>query len=720
MTADSQRPHARLHTLAAYRIVGSAPEGAYDDLARLAAKVCGTPVAFITFVDDERQWFKASIGSELREAPLEAGFCPIVVATAQPLVIEDALADGRYVDNPALQGAAPVRFYAGTPLLAPGGDVLGTLCVVDGVPRRASEIDMAMLAAIARQVVAQLELRRRMFELSAQVHDEQRARQRLGLLSGLAARLLLDNEPERDTPAIAAELGNAIGADGYLHYLLEPDGHTLRLAGQRGLSDAAQARYGRMRLDEQLCAQAARERVPLLIDDTERSDVPGVALLCGMGLHTYACHPLVASGRLIGTLAFAKRQAQAFSDVDLALMRAAADLLAMAVERKRAQERLSDESRRKDEFIATLAHELRNPLAPLRNALQMLRLAEGDAALRGKARDIMDRQLGQMVRLIDDLLDVSRITRGRIALQRAPIELSTTLRDAVDASFPLVTAANHKLLLDLPAETVVLDADATRLAQVFANLLDNSVKYTEPGGQITLRAALRDGGVVVSVADTGIGIAADALPRVFELFAQVGGSHERGKSGLGIGLTLVRRLVELHGGTVQAHSAGPGQGSEFSVWLPVSRTHGQGAESLPAPAQAAPRRILVVDDNRDAAHSLGLMLELQGHETRTAYDGCDALETAETYRPDVVLLDLGMPRMNGYDTCHALRERDWGRHATVVALTGWGQDEDRRRTAEAGFDFHLVKPVDPAALDAVLAGAARRGAAAGNRTAERH
>jgi PAS domain S-box-containing protein len=366
-------------------------------------------------------------------------------------------------------------------------------------------------------------------------------------------------------------------------------------------------------------------------------------------------------------------------------------------ERHRTEDALREASRRKDEFLATLAHELRNPLAPLRNCLHLLR-AEG--ADRERLQAVMERQVAQLGRLVDDLMEVSRITRGNVPLQLAAVVLDEVVQRAVETSQPLIDAAGHRLRIELPSPPLVLQADAVRVAQVLANLLNNAAKYTEPGGEITLRARREEGAVVLEVRDTGIGIAPGQLSRVFDLFTQVDGGLARAQGGLGIGLTLVRSLVELHGGSVQACSDGIGCGSVFVVRLPLRRQHaGAPVPATPAvAADAGPCRLLVVDDNRDHADTLALFLRMAGHEVRVAHDGYDGVAAAQEFAPDVVLLDLGMPRLDGYEACRRMRAQPDGQARVMVALTGWGQDEDRRRSHEAGFDAHLVKPADPVAL----------------------
>jgi CheY-like chemotaxis protein len=317
---------------------------------------------------------------------------------------------------------------------------------------------------------------------------------------------------------------------------------------------------------------------------------------------------------------------------------------------------------------------------------------------------MMERQLTHMVRLVDDLLDLSRISRGKIELRRERVELVKVIQQAVETSRPVIDERNHELQLELTEQSIYVDADVTRLAQVFSNLLNNAAKYTEPGGRICLSAHRQDTDVWVSVRDSGIGIPSEMLPKVFEMFTQVDQNLERSQGGLGIGLSIVKRLVEMHGGSVEAHSDGHQQGSEFLVRLPVVLTVGPSRDAADRDSGGASTcRVLVVDDNVDAAVSLTIMLRLMGHESQTAHDGHEALEKAASFRPRLVLLDLGMPRLNGYDTARHIRQAPWGKQMVLVALTGWGQEEDRRKSREAGFDAHLVKPIDPGTLEQLLA-----------------
>lgn len=386
------------------------------------------------------------------------------------------------------------------------------------------------------------------------------------------------------------------------------------------------------------------------------------------------------------------------------------ELILLAVEdvsalRERADE-LAQANRHKDEFLATLAHELRNPLAPIRNAVQYLGmdgLTERDVKT---GRDIISRQVAVMARLIDDLLDISRISRNKLDIRKQRVVLSEVLESAVESSLPLIHECGHELTIRLPPEPVILNADPVRLAQIFLNLLNNAAKYTNRGGHIWLTAAREGSDAVVSLRDNGIGIPGDMLPRIFEMFTQVDHSLERSHSGLGIGLTLVRRLVDLHDGTIEARSDGLDQGSEFVVRLPTIQPPLEPLPKSEGPkaASLSGSRILIVDDNKDSADTLGILLRFKGNEVRTANDGFEAVELAESFHPELVLLDIGLPKLNGYDVARRIRQQPWGRDMILVALTGWGQDEDRRRSKEAGFNFHVVKPVDLSVLEEVLEG----------------
>lgn len=380
-------------------------------------------------------------------------------------------------------------------------------------------------------------------------------------------------------------------------------------------------------------------------------------------------------------------------------------LFADVTERTRAEQALREADRRKDEFLAMLAHELRNPLAAIRNAVQILLRKEGDPKTVRSAGEILDRQVEHMVRQVDDLLDVSRISRGKIELRKEQVELTSVVKHAVETIRPLCDRLNHELITTLPFNRLYVAGDPVRLAQVVGNLLNNACKFTDKGGRIWLTVDEVGDQAVIRVRDTGIGLAADQLSRIFELFAQVDNSLERARDGLGLGLTLVKKLVEMHNGAVEAHSDGPGKGSEFIVRLPLLRDTPLAPTRQPENGEVKStrsQRILVVDDNRDSANSLAMLLTVLGHTVDTAHDGIEAVEKAATFRGDVILLDIGMPRLNGYEAARRIREQRQ-KGLRLVALTGWGQEEDRRRSEEAGFDAHLVKPVELDELTKLLA-----------------
>ena len=437
-------------------------------------------------------------------------------------------------------------------------------------------------------------------------------------------------------------------------------------------------------------------------------DEAQLAVLRRLGPRSFVRVPLGGRERVLGLLTFVHaRSGRAYDEDDVRTARELARRAVLALENAELLLALRESDRRKDEFLAMLAHELRNPLAPIANATQIVRALPAPAPELRWAMDVIERQVHQMTRLVDDLLDVSRITRGRIELRRERVEVRTIVNMAVEACRPLLRDRGHDLRLTLPSTPLVLDVDPTRLTQVLLNLLTNAAKYMDPGGRVDLVVKKAGGHAEIRVRDDGIGIAPDMLAGVFDMFRQEDSALDRSRGGLGIGLTLARRLVELHGGAIEAKSEGRGRGSEFLVVLPLAAAPAEGGEPGAVgedrpPPPGAPRRILVVDDNRDAADSLARLLTLLGQRLETAHDGLEALEAFARFRPEIVLLDLGMPRLDGYETARRLRAMVGGGEAFLVALTGWGQEDDRRRSREAGFDEHLTKPVEIAALQRIL------------------
>lgn len=416
--------------------------------------------------------------------------------------------------------------------------------------------------------------------------------------------------------------------------------------------------------------------------------------------------PLFAGGRVIGVLGIVFKELTVQRRPDHALIQEIASRAGIAIENARLYRDIRQADERKNEFLAMLAHELRNPLAPIRTALDVMRLREGREKEALWAKDVIDRQVRHLVRLVDDLLDVSRITRGKIRLKFESVEAASIVSSAVETSLPLIEAHRHKLDISIPDEPLQLRADAARLSQILSNLLNNAAKYTPNGGTIGLEVALEQGEAVFRVRDSGIGISKEMLGKVFDLFTQVDRSLDRSQGGLGIGLTLVKRLVEAHGGKVEAFSGGVNQGTEFVVRIPAVQTIAakRSTEEVMSVQMESgtSRKILVVDDNIDAAKGLGLFLKLNGHEVRIAHDGHEALEQVGVFVPDVVLLDIGLPGMDGYAVAKAIRGNPTLTALKLIAVSGYGQDEDRQRSEDAGFNFHLVKPVEHEALSELI------------------
>ncbi len=439
-------------------------------------------------------------------------------------------------------------------------------------------------------------------------------------------------------------------------------------------------------------------------------DEDHLRILRELGLRSYVAMPLTVRSEPLGVLSFVSAESgRRYDEHDLAVAEDLASRAAIAIENARLYGELREADRLKNEFLATLAHELRNPLAPIRNALHLMREPSPNGDGHELERAMAERQVVHLSRLIDDLMDVARISRGKIELHREVVDLAKIVNQAVETSRPQIDDRHHRLTVSLRDEAIRLEGDPTRLEQIFWNLLNNAAKYSEPGGQIRLTVQREGGEAVIRVRDTGIGIKPELLPQIFQMFVQVGDHKGHAQGGLGIGLSLVRTLVEMHGGSISARSEGPGLGSEFIVRLPAlaPAPAAEPAARVPRrdPDEKPPlRRILVLDDNIDAARSLGRILEkFYGQEVRLAHDGPEALIVAEEFRPEVVLLDIGLPGMSGYEVAEQLRSRPEFNATLIVALTGWGQEDDRRRSSESGIDRHLVKPVAPETLLALLA-----------------
>jgi PAS domain S-box-containing protein len=523
-------------------------------------------------------------------------------------------------------------------------------------------------------------------------------------------------------PCLAEILAAAIsftGADKGALQLYDPLRRTFSLATSRGLDEPSVRFFATVAEGSAASSSVAMSTGQRVIfEDVAQSEAligpASLGVLREAGVRALQTTPLLSgAGNLLGMITTHFARPHRPDERELQLI----DLLALQaadfIERKRAEAELlrlnaelQEASRRKDEFLATLAHELRNPLAPIRYAVEMLKIPHLSAAERQSSREVIERQAVQMTQLLKDLLDVSRIGRNQVQLRKARVRLSTVIEDAVEATRPLFEGARHKLTITRPNAPVYLDADAVRLTQVLSNLLNNAAAYTDPGGQVTVRIEPGEGFVVLRVADNGRGISSEALPRLFDAFSQRDAVPGRIDGGLGIGLFLARRLVELHAGSIEARSDGPGRGSTFEVRLPTAvEQHPQqepSSGSAGAPGGVPRRRVLIVDDMKDGALSLAALLRLDGHEVEVAYDGEEGIAAAERFRPDVILLDIGLPKLSGYEVCRHIRQQPWGSGIFLIALTGWGQEHDRQRTGEAGFHHHIVKPADPAKLARML------------------
>jgi PAS domain S-box-containing protein len=508
-----------------------------------------------------------------------------------------------------------------------------------------------------------------------------------------------------------------VGAEIYLAFEAAGEPNKFQLTASHGLSERARAALNVARTGGSLCGMTALRRTPLIIENLQASTLPEAATLQAEGVRSYAGFPLLVQGEVSAVAEFASLTRDQFREGDLQVMQTVCDQVAAMLERNRLLQELNEREyslriadRRKDDFIATLAHELRNPLAPIRNAVSILRRSTLPDPQLAWCRDVIERQVLQMTRLLEDLLDVSRVTRNKIDLRRERIEVTQIVEDAIETTRPLIDAQRHRLTITLPDEPIVLWGDLTRLTQVVANLLNNAAKYTDTGGHIDVTVERHADEVAIGVRDSGIGIDPLQVPRVFDMFAQLKPALERSRGGLGIGLSLSRALVEMHGGRIEASSAGVGEGSTFVIHLPI--VHHAGDAVAPADTETAivggrsGRRVLVVDDNADAASTLATMLSLHGFETRLAFGGKDGLRIAEEWQPDVAVIDIGMPQLNGYELCRLIREQPWGERMLMIACTGWGQNDDRERARAAGFDVHLVKPIKPDELVHVISGVA--------------
>ena len=549
------------------------------------------------------------------------------------------------------------------------------------------------------------------------ITERRQVEERLRMLDAIGEATRVAHDPKTIMGEATRLLGQYLGVTRVAYADLEPDNDRFTIRHD-WVTPGAVSTVGVYSLDlfGSRARAAMREGRTLLIHDVERelTDEDGAAMFTQIDVKAIICCPLVKGGKLVAMMAVHQRTPRSWTAGEVALVEAVVERCWAHIERVRASEALYEADRRKSEFLATLAHELRNPLAPIRNGLEIMRMGAdkpGSASMLGSVRAMMERQVGHMVHLINDLLDIARVSSGKLVLQMRPVDLRDVIATAVETSKPLIDAAGHTLTVDLPPTAVPVDVDPVRISQVVSNLLSNAAKYTPQGGRVNVAAHVENDEVVVTVRDNGVGIAADMLAAVFEMFTQVARSIERANGGLGIGLSLVRRLVELHGGTVSANSAGVGLGSSFAVRLPLKEAPVAAAPpAVVVPVDARPQagralRVLVADDNVDAAATLAALLDIAGHTTHVVHDGAAAVDAAATFRPELVFLDIGMPFMDGYEAARRLRRMPALDGAMLVALTGWGTEEDRARSRAAGFDRHLLKPALPDDVEAVLAAA---------------
>jgi len=553
-------------------------------------------------------------------------------------------------------------------------------------------------------------------DVTARKEEEDRIRRseaRLRLLSSTAARLLAAPDPQAVVDALCREVMEHLDCQAFFNFVVDAAAGKLHLNAYSGVSDEAARRIEWLALGETICGCVARDGASIVVEDVQCSGDPRAGLVRSFGMKAYCSHPLKGEGgRLMGTLSFGTRTRTRFTLDEIELLRTVADQVATAMDRiesrrslEAANARLREADRAKDEFLAVLSHELRNPLAPVRNSLAILQRTSLDGEQARRALAVIDRQTAQLSHLVDELLDVTRVTRNKVVLQKTSLGLSELVHRTVEDHRSLFEAKSIVLEAPPGPPDLRVDGDPARLAQVIGNLLQNSAKFTGRGGSVTVtvRGDAVRGRAMVTVRDDGAGIPAGVLSRLFEPFTQADTTLDRSSGGLGLGLALVKGLVELHGGEVSAQSDGPGRGAEFTVELPLPEGVRLEAEPAPAVPATTAKRVLIIEDNVDAADTLRDLLALAGHSAEVAYDGRTGLAKARRFRPEIVLCDIGLPGLDGYAVARALRSDEELSHCTVVALTGYALPEDLQKARAAGFDRHVAKPPSPETLEAILA-----------------
>lgn len=673
-----ERENRRLRRLHQLGLLDTESEAVLDNFTQLASSLTGMPIALISLIDSNRQWFKSAIGlPQGAQTSRDIAFCNHAIQSDEFFEVEDARNDHRFAANPLVQGDPYIAHYAGSPLVMPGGERIGTLCVIGDKPGRLDARTRDLLTSLARGIVSVLLLRESERDLGARVRAERALRE-----SEARFRTMADAMPQMVWSTTAQ------GVHDYFNQ---------RWHEFTGL------REGHCNTQTWLDSHHPEDR-----QRTEDAWRHSLAHGKPYEIQTRLRH---RSGEYRWVLGRALPVRDESGDI-LRWLGTCTDIQ----DQMRAQEELLESNRRKDEFLAMLAHELRNPLAPISTAAHLLRMAPHDPARVLKSSELIGRQVAHMTELVDDLLDVSRVTRGLVRIEHEPVDLHQVVQDALEQTRPQIEARRHEVTLDLATGPVQVEGDRVRLVQVLANLLNNAAKYTPEGGRIQVRMQREGTMGVLEVSDNGSGIDAELMPHVFDLFTQAKRTPDRAQGGLGVGLALVKSLVDLHGGTVRASSPGREQGATFTVSLPLSEPQAlaprapsgaahQAAATIPpapTPPRQRPLRILVVDDNVDAGESLGAWLQAEGHAVSVKTDASEALAEARRVPADVYVLDIGLPGMDGNVLARHLREDPRNRQAMLIALTGYGQAQDILRSHEAGFDHHFVKPADPQRLEAVL------------------
>jgi PAS domain S-box-containing protein len=685
-----------------------------------------TIVILLVAEDEQHLVVKASIGLEGEVAeglqiPIGQGIAGRIAVDRETLIVNDLATEE--VESLVLR-AKGIRSIVGVPLMVEGR-VIGVVHAGAFRPYRFTGRDALLLQLVADRIGLAIEHARLYEEEQAARIEAEAAQQRLAFLAHASSVLSvsLDYQTRLDTVAdlVVPYLADwcfvgLIGENGLLHRVAVAHADPSKADLARNLGQAIMLSPDTLHGIFKVLQTGQPEIYPEISDPfllTMAHDPEHLKLLRQLNPRSYLCVPLQVQGRPLGAITFLSAESgRRYNLADLALAEDFANRVAAPIENARLYQEAQEADRRKDEFLAILGHELRNPLAPVRNALEIMRLRSRNDPTLKRAMDIVERQVQHMTRLVDDLLDISRIIRGKVQLKKEPLDLNTIIIRALETSQPFIENRQHQLSVSLPREPLWVEGDPARLEQILVNLLNNAAKYTEPGGRIWLTCTQEGEEAVIRIRDTGIGIPSEMLLRIFDLFTQASQSLDRSQGGLGIGLTLVRSLVQMHGGSVSAFSEGLGRGSEFVVRLPV--LSGTGPRTLnPDSVDPKPkildskRRVLVVDDNVDAATTLSELIKLWGHEVYTAYDGPSAVEAALTYLPDIILLDIGLPRMDGYEVARQLRQEPRLSKTLLIALTGYGQEKDHQYSQEVGFDQHFTKPVDIQTLQRIL-GSQRR------------